>query len=129
MDPLGYELTSISCKLNLQKTRQSLMKMTFIESPHSAFFELAELHALNQEHMHMEDWLPQVDDFAQRYGKGTLHNAGSISRQAAIEKATTEYKKYRRQIADLPSRTEEDYLENLKQAQKKLQKKTKISET
>ena len=95
----------------------------------SAFFELAELHALSQEHMHMEDWLPQVDDFAQRYGKGTLHNAGSISRQAAIEKATTEYKKYRRQIADLPSRTEEDYLENLKQAQKKLQKKTKISET
>jgi len=89
----------------------------------SAFFELAELHALNHEHMYMKDWLPQVDDFAQRYGKGILNNAGTVSRQAAIEKAAEEYKKYRKRIADLPSRAERDYLENIKQAQKRLEGK------
>lgn len=90
----------------------------------SAFFDLAELHALNHEHMYMRDWLPQVDDFAQRYGKGILQNAGTVSRQAAIEKATEEYKKYRKRIADLPSHAERDYLASIKQAQKKLKGKS-----
>lgn len=90
----------------------------------SAFFELAELHAINHEHMYMKDWLPQVDDFAERYGKGILQNAGTVSRQAAIEKATEEYKKYLKRIADLPSPAERDYLETIKQAQKKLKGKT-----
>lgn len=90
----------------------------------SAFFELAELHVLNQEHMYMKDWLPQVDDFAERYGKGILQNAGNVSRQAAIEKATEEYKKYCKRTADMPSPAEQDYLETIKQAQKKLKGKT-----
>lgn len=90
----------------------------------SAFFELAELHALNHEHMYMKDWLPQVDDFAERYGKGILLNAGTVSRQAAIEKATEEYRKYKRLVADTPSRADRDYLEGIKQAQKKLKGKT-----
>lgn len=90
----------------------------------SAFFDLAELHALNHEPMYMRDWLPQVDDFAERYGKGILRNAGTISRQAAIEKATEEYKKYRKRITDLPTSAERDYLESIKQAQKKLKGRT-----
>jgi len=90
----------------------------------SAFFELAELHALNHEHMYMKNWLPQVDDFAQRYGKGILQNAGTVSRSAAIEKAVEEYKKYRRRIEDLPTHAERDYLESIKTAQKKLKGKT-----
>lgn len=89
----------------------------------SAFFELAELHALNREHMYMRDWLPQVDDFAARYGKGVLLNAGTVSRQAAIEKATEEYRKYRARMVDEPSPAEHDYLVNLKQTQKQLEGK------
>ncbi|HSW36144.1 MAG TPA: virulence RhuM family protein [Candidatus Limnocylindrales bacterium] len=90
----------------------------------AAFFDLAELHAVNHEPMYMHDWLPQVDDFAERYGKGLLQSAGTVSRQAAIEKATAEYKKYRKRIADLPTPVERDYLEAVKQAQKKLKGKT-----
>lgn len=86
----------------------------------SAFFDLAELHAINHEHIYMRDWIPQVDDFAERYGKGVLQNAGTVSRQAAIEKATEEYKKYRRRILDQHTPAERDYLEHLKQTQKKL---------
>ena len=86
----------------------------------SAFFDLAELHAMNHEHIYMRDWLPQVDDFAERYGKGVLKNAGSVSREAAIEKAAAEYKKYSKRVEDLPSAAERDYLAAVKQAQKKL---------
>lgn len=89
----------------------------------SAFFDLAELHALNHEHIYMRDWLPLVDDFALRYGKGVLPNAGKISHQAAIEKAADEYKKYRRRIVELPSNAEKDYFQSLKQTQKKLKSK------
>lgn len=86
----------------------------------SAFFDLAELHAINHDPIYMRDWLPQVDDFAERYGKGVLQSAGTVSRQAAIEKATDEYKKYRKRINALPTPVERDYLEVIKQAQKKL---------
>lgn len=89
----------------------------------SAFFELAELHAIKHEHMYMKDWLPQIDDFAQRYGQGVLTGAGGVSRQAAVEKATEEYKKYRSKVKDLPSRAERDYLENIKKIQQKLEGK------
>ena len=90
----------------------------------SAFFDLAELHAINHDPIYMRDWLPQVDDFAERYGKGILQSAGTVSRQAAIEKATEEYKKYRKRMSDLPTTVERDYLEAVKQAQKKLKGKT-----
>lgn len=90
----------------------------------SAFFDLAELHAMNHEPMYMRDWLPQVDDFAERYGKGILQSAGTVSRQTAIEKAADEYKKYRKRISDLPTPVERDYLETIKQTQKKLKGKT-----
>ncbi|MCK9267255.1 MAG: virulence RhuM family protein [Alkaliphilus sp.] len=89
----------------------------------SAFFDLAELHAMNHEPMYMQDWLPQVDDFAERYGKGILQSAGTVSRQTAIEKATDEYKKYRKRILDFPTSVERDYLETIKQTQKKLKGK------
>ncbi|SBV96765.1 conserved hypothetical protein [uncultured Eubacteriales bacterium] len=84
-------------------------------------FDLAEWHAMNHGHMYKQDWLPQVDDFAKPYGKGVLQNAGTVSRQAAIEKATEKYRKYCKQVADFPSTAEQDYLDNLKQTQKKLQ--------
>jgi hypothetical protein len=90
----------------------------------SAFFDLAELHAINHQPTYMQDWLPLVDDFTERYGKGIINSAGTVSRQAAIEKATAEYKKYRQRTADLPTPVERDYLSVVKQAQKKLKGET-----
>ncbi len=89
----------------------------------SAFFDLAELHAMNREPLYMKDWLPQVDDFAKRYGKGVLEGAGRVSRENAIEKATKEYGKYLKKINQIPSAVERDYIDTIKQAQKKLKGK------
>jgi len=42
----------------------------------SAFFDLAELRTKQQQPMYMKDWVVELDDFAARYGKGILSDAG-----------------------------------------------------
>lgn len=61
----------------------------------SAFFDLAELRAMNRQPMYMKDWIQEIDDFSERYGKGVLENAGKVSRNQAVEHASKEYRKYK----------------------------------
>lgn len=88
----------------------------------SAFFDLAELKAMEHTPMKMSDWLAELDKFTSMYGKGTLQNAGKISHEKAIEKAEQEYKKY--QVKTL-SPVEKAYLESIKQVQKDVEQKSK----
>lgn len=85
----------------------------------SAFFDLAELKALEQQEMKMQDWVNELDKFTENYGKGKLLSAGSISHDEAIRKAEEEYKKY--QVKTL-SPVEKAYLESIKMAEKKVRK-------
>lgn len=89
----------------------------------SAFFDLAELRAMQHQPMYMRDWVVELDDFAKRYGKGVLAGAGTVSHQAALEKATAEYEKYHRRTIDELSPVEREFLANIKVAQKKLEGK------
>jgi hypothetical protein len=91
----------------------------------SAFFDLAELRAMNHQSMYMKDWLAELDDFAKRYGQGVLANAGTVSHEAALEKAQTEYEKYRQKTLDELSPAERHFLDGVKAAQKKLEGKTR----
>ena len=93
----------------------------------SAFFDLAELRAMQHKPMYMQDWVAELDDFAKRYGKGVLSNAGVISHQAALEKANVEYEKYRQRTIGELSLVERDFLVGLKGTQKKLEDKNKHS--
>jgi hypothetical protein len=88
----------------------------------SAFFDLAELQAMRQRPMYMKDWIVELDDFSKRYGKGILPGAGTVTHKEAIEKANTEYEKYRRRTANSPTAVERDYLASIKDTQKKLEK-------
>jgi hypothetical protein len=88
----------------------------------SAFFDLAELKAINHEPMRMQDWVAEVDIFASVYGKGVLDNAGTISHSRMIEKVTREYETYKKKTRNDLSDIETTYLAELKQAQKKLEK-------
>lgn len=88
----------------------------------SAFFDLAELKAMEHKTMKMQDWVTELDKFTESYGKGTLQGAGKVSHKKAIEKATTEYKKY--QVRTL-SPVEKEYLENIKNLEKDIVKKSK----
>jgi hypothetical protein len=91
----------------------------------SAFFDLAELRAMNQQPMYMKDWLAELDDFAGRYGQGVLDGAGTVSHEAAMEKAVSEYEKYRQKTLGELSPAERDFLSSIKSAQKKLEAKTR----
>jgi hypothetical protein len=89
----------------------------------SAFFDLAELRAMQHVPMYMKDWVAELDDFARRYGKGLLSGSGTVSHKDALQKAEQEYEKYRRKTAGELSKVERDFLDAVKQTQKKLEKK------
>jgi hypothetical protein len=86
----------------------------------SAFFDLAEIKAQEHTSMRMTDWISELDKFAENFGKGVLQDAGSVSHQQAVEKATSEYRKYQ---AKTLSPVEEAYLESVKALQKKVENK------
>jgi hypothetical protein len=75
----------------------------------SAFFDVAELKAKRREHMHMKDWLAELDKFTKDYADGTLIGAGSITHEAALAKANAEYEKYRQKTIDELSPVEQEY--------------------
>ncbi len=88
----------------------------------SAFFDLAEIKAKEKQKMYMSDWVTELDKFSENYGKGVLQDAGKVSHDQAIEKATKEYKKFQ---AKTLSPVEKSYLENIKILEQKVEKKIK----
>ena len=83
----------------------------------SRYFDFAEIQAMKRKPMYMADYIKQLDNILSATGEKVLQNAGRVSHQEAIEKATTEFKKY--QVKTL-SAVEEDYLRTLKSLEKKL---------
>lgn len=88
----------------------------------SAFFDLAEIKAQERTPMHMKDWVAELDKFSGIYGKGALLDAGSISHDRAVKKATDEYRKYQ---ARTLSPVETAYLDSVKSLQKSAEKGAK----
>jgi hypothetical protein len=103
-------------------TENELKKLNNIVS---AYFDLAEVKAMNHEPMRMNDWIAQLDRLIQTFDGKLLDNAGSVSHEQAMQKADTEYKKY--QSATI-SAVERAYLETLEKAEKKLKKSRRITE-
>jgi len=87
----------------------------------SAFFDLAELRAMQHQPMYMRDWIVELDDFSKRYGKGMLSGAGTVSHQEALAKAEAEYRKYRQKTLGDLSPAERDFLASIKETQKRLE--------
>jgi hypothetical protein len=79
----------------------------------TAYLEIAELQALNQKPMYMNDWIIRLDDFLKMTGQEILSHSGTISHEKAIEKAKTEYEKYKIDNNNLLSRVENDYIKQL----------------
>lgn len=89
----------------------------------SAYFDLAEVKALNQEPMYMKDWIAHLDRLIQTFDGKLLNDAGFVSHEQAMKRAETEYRKY--QSATI-SAVERAYLETLEKAEKKVKKSRKI---
>ena len=86
----------------------------------SAYFDLAEINAIEHKTMYMADYVEQLDKILSSTGKEILENAGSVSHKQAIEKAEGEYQKF---IQKNLSPVEKEYLEVIKNLEQTAKKK------
>ncbi len=86
----------------------------------SAYFDIAELRALDEIQTTMKDYLSQLDKLIASMDRAVLNDAGKVSKIEAEKKAFQEYRKYQEETF---SPVEEAYLENIKDLQKKIDKK------
>ena len=77
----------------------------------SGYFDFAEIQAIRHVPMYMSDYISQLDSVLSSTGQKLLDNAGSVSHQKAIDKATEEYRKWQENTL---SPVEEAYLETIK---------------
>lgn len=108
----------------IAKNYLSASELKILNNIVSAYFDLAEVKAMNQQPMQMRDWIVQLDRMIETFDKKVLTDAGMVSHSEAIKKAETQYRKYQTQTL---SKVEQAYLENITAAQKKV--KIKVSST
>lgn len=85
----------------------------------AAYFDLAELNAIEEREMRMADYVRELDTILASAGRKVLENAGNISSAQAKEKAKQEYQEYK---ARTLSAVEREYLETIVDLEKKVKK-------
>lgn len=88
----------------------------------SGYFDFAEIQAMKHSPMYMADYIKQLDTILSSTGEPLLEDAGSVSHEQAMKKATEEYRKYQEKTL---SSVEKEYLESIKTIQKKINPKKK----
>ena len=88
----------------------------------SAYFDLAELNAIEEREMRMIDYVQELDNILNSTGRKVLDNAGNISHTQATEKAKSEYQKYKSKTL---SSVEKEYLKNIATLEQKVKKGVK----
>jgi len=82
----------------------------------SGYLDFAERQAEREIPMTMEDWAKHLDGILTSTGENLLTGNGAVSHLQAMEKAQSEYKKYK---AKTLSSVEKDYLESIKLLEQK----------
>lgn len=86
----------------------------------SGYLDFAERQAEREQAMTMNDWAAHLDRILTMSGEKLLQGAGMVSHDKAVEKATSEYKKYQQKTL---SEAEKNYLESLKTIEQKAKEK------
>ena len=81
----------------------------------SMYLDYAELQAIEQRTMTMNDWIKELNYFLTMNRKDILKDSGKISHEEAMNHAKKEYDKYKDRIALKPSDVELHYLESIKE--------------
>ena len=89
----------------------------------TAYLDIAEVHALNQEPMYMKDWLETIDDYLKMTRRDILTTKGRVTHKQALEKAHGEYEKYQKKQEDILSPVECHFLESIEELQELEDKK------
>ncbi len=85
----------------------------------SAYFDIAELRAIDQKRTYMKDYISQLDKLIASMDRKILKDAGEVSKIEAEVKAYAEYAKY--QVKTL-SAVEKAYLTSIRDVQNKIEK-------
>jgi len=104
------------------KNYLSIQELRVLNNLVSAYFDLAELNAIEEREMRMVDYVRELDNILSSTGRKLLENAGKISHDDAKEKATLEYKKYKAKNLD---QVEKDYLKAITALEKQAKKGAK----
>ena len=86
----------------------------------SGYLDFAERQAEREQPMTMQDWANHLDRILTMSGEQLLVGKGSVTHKQAVDKATTEYRKYK---AKTLSDVEQDYLDFIKFLEQKADKK------
>jgi hypothetical protein len=81
----------------------------------SGYLDFAERQAEREQKMTMKDWAEHLDRILTMSGEKLLQNAGAVSHEQAIDKATTEYKKYQQKTL---SEVEKSFLDSIQTIKK-----------
>ena len=79
----------------------------------SLYLDFAELQALEENVMTMNDWVNQLDYFLKMSRKDILEGKGLVSHQEALEHAKEEYMKFKNRLLTEPTDVERRYLDNI----------------
>ncbi len=79
----------------------------------TAYLDIAEVNALNQEPMYMKDWLNTIDDYLRMTRRDILETKGRVTHLQALEKAHEEYEKFQKKQDQNLSPIERHFLESL----------------
>ena len=92
----------------------------------AAYFDLAELNAIEERAMRMSDYIRELDNILNSAGRKVLDGAGTISHHQAHNKAVEEYKKYK---AKTLSSVEKEYLDVIGNLEKKAKEGNAINKS
>ena len=106
----------------IAKNYLDLKELKVLNNLVSAYFDIAEVNAIEHKPMRMADYIRQLDAVLKSTGRALLNNAGKVSHEQTDKKVKTEYRTY---IAKTLSEVEKSYLESLKSVEKKLKDKKK----
>lgn len=79
----------------------------------TAYLDIAEVQALNHEPMYMKDWLEIIDDYLKMTRRDILTTTDRISHKQAIDKAHSEYEKFKQLQDNSLSTVERHFFENI----------------
>lgn len=99
--------------VEIAKNYLSETEMDALNKIVTAYLDIAEVHALNQEPMYMSDWLETIDDYLRMTRRDILETKGRITHKQAIQRAHKEYDKYQLKQEEIISPVEKHFLESL----------------
>ena len=107
--------------IGIAKNYLSESELKILNNLVSGYFDLAEISAIEHKPMYMSDYIRQLDSILTSGNRPILEGSGSVSHAQALDKATTEYRKYQNNTL---SPVEEAYLETIKATAKLVKKNT-----